>query len=189
MQFLKGIWALSYKSTASQSLKPDIIHFKSMDRLIYERIAQQLGVCPVLASHTIIFRGVVFHLLPKTKSKTKIVGLKIMLCTIEICHFLHTFLPVPTCKSALVGVVLRDVKNFQSLIQVYLQVPCVVLLNIPDEVCVSHTKHVGENKSWVRRRAAHYFNLQKFCSSTRRSHMANNSKQQHWTQASTTEQR
>ena len=52
----------------------------------------------------------------------------------------------PTCKSALVGAVLRDVKFILvSYVGIYTgHFGCIVKL--PDEVCVSHTKRVGENK-------------------------------------------
>ena len=53
----------------------------------------------------------------------------------------------PTCKSALVGAGLRNVKFmlvfYVGIYTGYLR--CIVKL--PDEVYVSHTKRVGENKS------------------------------------------
>ena len=53
-----------------------------------------------------------------------------------------------TCKSASVGVVLRNVKFVLVFyVDIYIgHLYCIVKL--PDEVCVSHTKRVGENKSF-----------------------------------------
>ena len=73
---------------------------------------------------------------PKIMSRTKCVAP----CT--------PFRLFPSCKSALVGAVLRNI-NFILVFKVCIytgHLCCIVKL--PDEVCVSHTKCVGENKSF-----------------------------------------
>ena len=54
----------------------------------------------------------------------------------------------PTCKSASVGAVLRNVKFILAFyVGIYTGHLCCIV-KLPDEVCVSHTKRVGENKSF-----------------------------------------
>ena len=54
----------------------------------------------------------------------------------------------PTCKSASVGAVLRNVKFILVFyVGIYTGHLCCIV-KLPDEVCVSHTKRVGENKSF-----------------------------------------
>ena len=52
-----------------------------------------------------------------------------------------------TCKSASVGAVLRNVKFILVSLGIYTGRLCCIV-KLPDVVCVSHTKHVGENKSF-----------------------------------------
>ena len=63
----------------------------------------------------------------------------------KLCHAQNVapctpFCLFPTCKSALMGAVLRNVKFTLC------KICCIVKL--PDEVYVSHTKRLGENKSF-----------------------------------------
>ena len=51
----------------------------------------------------------------------------------------------PTCKSALVGAVLCNVK---FILVSYVGIYTGHFVKLADEVCVSHTKRVGENKSF-----------------------------------------
>ena len=54
----------------------------------------------------------------------------------------------PTRKSASVGAVLRNVKLILVFyVGMYTGHLCCIV-KLPDEVCVSHTKRVGENKSF-----------------------------------------
>ena len=54
----------------------------------------------------------------------------------------------PTCKSASVGAVLRNVKFILVFyVRTYTGHLCCIV-KLPDEVCVSHTKRIGENKSF-----------------------------------------
>ena len=53
-----------------------------------------------------------------------------------------------TCKSALIGAVLRNVKFILVFyVGIYTGHLCCIV-KLPDEVCVSHTKRVGENNSF-----------------------------------------
>ena len=75
-------------------------------------------------------------------------------------HSCTPFRLFPTCKSALVGAVLRNVKFILvSYVGIYTGHLICCIVKLPDEVCVSHTKRVGENRRFttlrVRRRAAH----------------------------------
>ena len=77
----------------------------------------------------------------------KIVGPKIMSSTkyVTPCTPFRLF---PTCKSASVGAVLRNVKFILVFyVGTYTGHSCCIV-KLPDEVCVSHTKRVGENKSF-----------------------------------------
>ena len=68
----------------------------------------------------------------------------------------------PTCKSASVDAVFRNVKFILVFyVGIYTGHLCCIV-KLPDEVCVGHTKRVGENKSFCKqlyvtvcRRAAH----------------------------------
>ena len=77
----------------------------------------------------------------------KTVGPKIMSSTkyVTPCTPFHLF---PTCKSASVGAVLRNVKFILVFyVGIYTGHLCCIV-KLPDEVCISHTKRVGENKSF-----------------------------------------
>ena len=59
------------------------------------------------------------------------------------CTPFHLF---PTCKSASVGAVLRDVKFILIFyVGIYTGHLCCIFVTLPDEVCVCHTKRVGQN--------------------------------------------
>ena len=61
------------------------------------------------------------------------------------CTPFHLF---PTCKSANVGAVLRNVKFILVFyVGIYTGHLCCIV-TLPDEVCVCHTKRVGQNKSF-----------------------------------------
>ena len=80
-------------------------------------------------------------------SLAKTVGPKIMSSTkyVTPCTPFRLF---PTCKSASVGAVLRNVKFILVFyVGIYTGHSCCIV-KLPDEVCVSHTKRVGENKSF-----------------------------------------
>ena len=84
----------------------------------------------------------------------KTVGPKIMSSTkyVTPCTPFHLF---PTCKSASVGVVLHNVKFILAFyVGIYTGHLCCIVKLLPDEVCVSHTKRVGENKSFYNCRSS-----------------------------------
>ena len=55
----------------------------------------------------------------------------------------------PTCKPASVGAVLRSVKFIYFFgVGIYTGHLCCIIVKLPDEVCVSNTKRVGENESF-----------------------------------------
>ena len=112
---------------------------------------------------TYFVRDIIFGptVLAKTMSRTKYVaplaktvGPKIMSRTkyVTPCTPSRLF---PTCKSALVVAVLRNVKFILvSYVGIYTGHLCCIV-KLPDEVVVSHTKRVGKN-------VAHEFNLKNF---------------------------
>ena len=61
------------------------------------------------------------------------------------CTPSHLF---PTCKSASVGAVLRNVKFILVFYVDIITGHLCCIVKLPDEVCVSHTKRVRENKSF-----------------------------------------